>query len=179
MSFGLYWAVVAELKTVKSDVNEIFIEEKMLTFVVGENNHESFNQRISEMLIHGISIIWINIVDIDCLVFLGVKWVTTFSCVWSCIRGIQHSRSWLLENSDSSFTVRSGSSTMILQYWRLWWVINYLVAALRLLRYTAFNSLSLRLRFFALFNICRRLFIHHIINRFSYVIKLFRCEVQL
>lgn len=44
MPFCLKSALVAELKAVKCNVDEIFVEQKMLTLLVGKDHHEGLDE---------------------------------------------------------------------------------------------------------------------------------------
>ena len=57
---GLQSAIIAELETVKCDINQIFVEQEMLTLVIGEDHHEWLNQRISHVDLNQFGVSWVD-----------------------------------------------------------------------------------------------------------------------
>ena len=52
MSLCLHGTVVGELKAVKSDIDQIFVQKEVLTVVVREDDHEALDEGISQHRFH-------------------------------------------------------------------------------------------------------------------------------
>ena len=66
-------AVLAELQAIESYIDEIFVEEQMLTLVVCEDNHECFDQGVSQMLVNSVDVLWVNIFHVNFFILLSVE----------------------------------------------------------------------------------------------------------
>ena len=60
MLFGFKRTVLILLEAVECNVNKVLVQKQMLTLVIGENDHEGLDQRISEMDLNKLFVILID-----------------------------------------------------------------------------------------------------------------------
>ena len=72
MPLGLQGALVAIFQTIEGDVDQVFVHQKMLTFLISEDDHEGFDQRVSQMRVQQLLVVLFNVLHAYLLDLLGV-----------------------------------------------------------------------------------------------------------
>ena len=79
MPFCFKGALITKLQAIECNVNQIFVEQEMLTLLVGKDDHKSLDQGISEMRVNQVMVIGTNVshtnfLNLLCVLVIGACW---------------------------------------------------------------------------------------------------------
>ena len=83
MLFGFKRTVLILLEAVECNVNQVLVQKQVLTLIIGENDHEGLDQRISEMDLNKLFIILINHIYTNGFIFGIIFSIFVHCCLLS------------------------------------------------------------------------------------------------
>jgi hypothetical protein len=78
MPFCFQGALITKLEAIECDVNQVFVEQEMLTLLVSKDNHECLNEGVSQMRVNQLIVIRANVshahlLYLLCVFVLGIR----------------------------------------------------------------------------------------------------------
>ena len=130
----------------------------MLTLVICEDDHECFDQRVPQMLVNGVDVLWVNIIHINFFILLCVERIILTVPTFGVVIWRHFGSRSRFENTNSSSLCRWHRSAWL--FVRMSWHLLHLVLrfqntgfrSLRLFRLFRFLRL-VQLRSFSLFDV--------------------------
>jgi len=69
---GLQGALTTELEAVEGDVDEVLVQEQVLTLLVGKDDHEGLDQRVPQHVLDPVLVVGIDLLNVNFLEVLRV-----------------------------------------------------------------------------------------------------------
>jgi hypothetical protein len=91
---GFNGAVIAELEAVEGDIDQVFVQQQVLTLVVRKNDHEGLDEAVSQVGFHQLVIVGSDVLHINSLSIVDDDWrvILRLHTVALCEKLRHHSR---------------------------------------------------------------------------------------
>lgn len=73
MPLGRKRDITAELKTIEGNVNEVLVQQQVLTLLIGKDDHECFDEGVAENVLDGLGVGRLELLDVDVFELLSVN----------------------------------------------------------------------------------------------------------
>ena len=182
MLFGLKGALVTRFKAVERNIDEILVEQEVLTLFICEYNHKRLNQAVSQVNLHKLMVLRVDFFNRDCFKFIrissreaffsllsnylvdlwGVEYVNFPTCA---LGGHKSWRTFVNQEFllDTSLKFARLFITCFLEYLALlwfWWLLLALLCSLLFFELNiCWRLLNLWVLFLFIFTWCRGLFL--------------------